>query len=220
MEEWLEFHAARGVEHFFLYNNDSTDDYASKLTSRCTVIDWPGKAQQMPAYNHHAKTRPSKWTAYLDMDEFLFSPMQQDLRGFIEKEYNNYSAIGANWVMYGPCGHKTRPAGKVWDNYTQPTGDGNLGNLHVKSIVRNEYIVHWGHPHTAQLRAPHVYVDENKKSFTGALTPAHSVNKLRINHYYTKSEEECRLKAERGRSDNGQKRDADSMLRSFGVNPK
>ncbi len=31
MKEWIEYHLLIGVEHFFLYNNDSTDNYAEVL---------------------------------------------------------------------------------------------------------------------------------------------------------------------------------------------
>ncbi|MBQ3442569.1 MAG: glycosyltransferase family 92 protein [Selenomonadaceae bacterium] len=31
LREWLDYHLAAGVEHFYLYNNDSSDDYATVL---------------------------------------------------------------------------------------------------------------------------------------------------------------------------------------------
>ena len=31
LKEWIEFHKLQGVEHFFLYNNNSTDDYEQVL---------------------------------------------------------------------------------------------------------------------------------------------------------------------------------------------
>ena len=31
LAEWLEFHLLAGVEHFFLYNNNSTDDHREVL---------------------------------------------------------------------------------------------------------------------------------------------------------------------------------------------
>ena len=31
LREWLDYHLLAGVEHFYLYNNDSTDDYAEML---------------------------------------------------------------------------------------------------------------------------------------------------------------------------------------------
>ena len=45
LDEWLEFHCMMGVEHFYIYNNGSTDGTAEKLrqspyADRITVIDW------------------------------------------------------------------------------------------------------------------------------------------------------------------------------------
>ena len=31
LKEWLDYHLLAGVDHFYLYNNDSSDDYAEVL---------------------------------------------------------------------------------------------------------------------------------------------------------------------------------------------
>ncbi len=31
LREWVDYHLLAGVEHFYLYNNDSSDDYAKVL---------------------------------------------------------------------------------------------------------------------------------------------------------------------------------------------
>ena len=31
LKEWLDYHLLAGVEHFYLYNNDSTDNYKEVL---------------------------------------------------------------------------------------------------------------------------------------------------------------------------------------------
>ena len=31
LKEWLDYHLLAGVEHFYLYNNDSSDDYQEVL---------------------------------------------------------------------------------------------------------------------------------------------------------------------------------------------
>ena len=57
LEEWLRFHLLVGVEHFYLYDNDSSDDYLSVLRPFCaegkvTLTRWPGPMQQLKAYAH------------------------------------------------------------------------------------------------------------------------------------------------------------------------
>src|SRR4051794_35476653 len=46
LKEWIEFHKLVGVQHFYLYNNYSTDDYESVLRpyieiGEVEVIQWP-----------------------------------------------------------------------------------------------------------------------------------------------------------------------------------
>ena len=55
LREWLDYHLLAGVEHFYLYNNDSSDDYKEILApyveaNLVTLTDFPGKAMQYPAY--------------------------------------------------------------------------------------------------------------------------------------------------------------------------
>ena len=55
IKEWLDFHLKVGVEHFFIYNNDSTDDMLEILRPYedmgvVTVVNFPGRKMQIPAY--------------------------------------------------------------------------------------------------------------------------------------------------------------------------
>ena len=48
LAEWLGFYAALGVEHFYLYNNESTDDCETviapwRAAGAATLIDAPGR---------------------------------------------------------------------------------------------------------------------------------------------------------------------------------
>ena len=48
LKEWLDYHLFAGVEHFYLYNNDSSDNYAEVLApyiekNLVTLTDVPGK---------------------------------------------------------------------------------------------------------------------------------------------------------------------------------
>ena len=50
LKEWVEYHRMVGVEHFYLYNNDSTDNYKEELkyyldNNIVTLTDVPGEKQ-------------------------------------------------------------------------------------------------------------------------------------------------------------------------------
>jgi hypothetical protein len=55
LDEWVAFHHARGVEHFYLYDNGSSDDVQSVLApwlarGVVTLIPWPRRPGQKGAY--------------------------------------------------------------------------------------------------------------------------------------------------------------------------
>ena len=78
LREWLEFNHLVGVEHFYLYNNNSEDDYLRVLNpyikkGLVTLIDWPHNQKQMESYidciNNYSSE--SKWIGFIDIDEFI-----------------------------------------------------------------------------------------------------------------------------------------------------
>ena len=57
MREWIEYHLHVGVEHFYLYNNNSTDGYLDVLQPYVekgvvTLTEWPETPGQITAYKH------------------------------------------------------------------------------------------------------------------------------------------------------------------------
>lgn len=55
IEEWIRYHKLVGCEHFYIYNNDSTDNTVEILSpyvkqGLVTLIPCPGRGKQIPAY--------------------------------------------------------------------------------------------------------------------------------------------------------------------------
>ncbi len=90
LAEWVTFHRVQGVERFYLYDNLSTDDWRSELEPEIAagiveVRHWPDVPGQASAYEdclrrHRTDTR---WIAFIDIDEFLFSPTGETAAGGI-----------------------------------------------------------------------------------------------------------------------------------------
>ena len=84
LPEWIRFHLAMGIEHFFVYDNYSVDHPATVLAQfveagRVTLIPWNvpiAGGGQVEAYaDCLVRSRDhARWVAFLDIDEFLFSP--------------------------------------------------------------------------------------------------------------------------------------------------
>lgn len=114
IREWIEYHRMIGVDHFYLYDNGSTDQYMSVLwpylnQKMITLVKWPDRIKkeegenlvhwvlstQIPAYENaiilHAK-KEAKWIVFLDIDEFLVPEKEDSLVRLLEN-YNAHPGI-------------------------------------------------------------------------------------------------------------------------------
>ncbi len=99
LKEWIDYHEKIGIEHFWLYNNNSEDDYQSvlqpyidrdlvELTQWCIpsvdVIQFNGI--QCGAYNDCLPKARGKtdWLAVIDTDEFIVL-CNRTLRNLLEE---------------------------------------------------------------------------------------------------------------------------------------
>ena len=204
LEEWLEFHKLVGVDHFYLYDNESSDNtkdilepyiQAGEVSYFFTDMD---QCQFACYYNALTAFRDqSAWMAFIDLDEFLFSP-EGDLKENLKEFEAKAPGIAVNEVFFGSNGHLTRPEGLVVESYTKRQKD---GDKHIKSICQPQFTVcPANNPHSF-LYGGGAPVTENNEVCQGAFTETHSSNKFRIHHYYVKSYEEYERKLTRGRAD-------------------
>jgi FkbM family methyltransferase len=204
--EWLEFHKLVGVERFYLYNNNSSDNTLDIVqpyiqSGEVVLHDWPfSPKQQASAYEHCLKEykQESEWIAFLDLDEFLFPTEKEKLTEVLE-EFDSVPAVGVNTLTFGSSGHEARPTGLQIENFTKRSTDNFEVNRYVKSIVRPEQILRPNCPHFfIPINNKFCSVTENKEPLGGSISERLSVQKLRINHYYTRSKQEMKEKVMRG----------------------
>ena len=232
LDEWLAFCAAEGVDHVLLYDNASTDGARKVLrpwidAGFVELVDWPlhwKSGSQIKAFSDalgrlRGRTR---WAAFIDVDEFLFSPTGKPLPDIL-KEYEGHAGVIVNWQCYGSSGHKTRPPGLTIESYTRRARTGWPRNQRVKTIVdpvlaiapRSAHLfkvqpgralvtedfkpvrvvrtAHW--PRLLRHLAARIpYLPFDPYSKTNPSVRQVSVSTLRINHYVTRSEEEMPLK--------------------------
>ena len=79
LKEWLDYHLLAGVDHFYLYDNDSPDNQAEVAEPyiEAGLVDYfylPGQKMQLPAYNDALKKFKfqSRYMAFIDCDEFVY----------------------------------------------------------------------------------------------------------------------------------------------------
>lgn len=144
LREWLLFHLSVGFDRFYLYNNDSTDDYAESLRpflgattggrQRFELIDWPGYIQQNAIYDDCLRRAEHdvEWLAFIDDDEFL-SPQPGYSLPALLKEYKAYAGVAACWTIYGTSGRLYHESAPVISRFTRRAA---RPDQHVKCIVQ------------------------------------------------------------------------------------
>lgn len=110
LKEWLDYHLTVGVEHFYLYNNNSDDNYDEVLKpyvdkGLVTFINWPYDHSQFKAYQHCYENyrNETNWISFLDADEFFVPKYANTLEEWL-KTLDKYPAIVIHWRMFGTGG--------------------------------------------------------------------------------------------------------------------
>ncbi|PWU24924.1 MAG: hypothetical protein C5B48_03895 [Candidatus Rokuibacteriota bacterium] len=197
--EWLEFHRLVGAERFFLYDNGSEDEHRQVLEpyvdeGLVVVHDWPQSPGMAGAFNDCLREHrtDARWIAFIDIDEFLFSPLGVPLPGILQ-DYEYAPGVGVNQWIFGTSGHETSPPGLVIENYTRRA---STPNSFIKSVVDPARAVESGNPHFFWYQDGAVGVSENHEPLPANFgrSPNASWSRLRINHYMTKSKEEWQAK--------------------------
>lgn len=110
LKEWIEYHLLVGVDHFYLYNNNSQDNYEEVLkiyTEKgiVTLIQWPTLQGQILAYKHWYENfrNETQWVSFLDIDEFICLKYEVSIKKWVEK-YKKYPSVLMYWKMFGSSG--------------------------------------------------------------------------------------------------------------------
>ena len=218
VKEWLDYHLLAGVDHFFIYDNDSTDNFAEVIkpyvdTGIVTTMKTPVWSMGIPAYNESIKKFrfSCRYMAFIDQDEFIFPKSKSNIIQVIDEilsPNSNAAALGANWIFFGSNNLETADYNVgVLDRFT--ARDSNV-NQHIKSLVDPRKVNFFPNPHYANYFEGKYSVNENGKPFAGPFNEEKTADKIQVNHYYTKSKEEYQKKIEAG-VNAGWKRDMNSF---------
>lgn len=210
--EWIAYHQLVGVDHFYLYDNESTDDSAEILTALAklgivTYKFWPsqpGLNKQVSAYEDFLaspQVRDTRWLAIVDGDEFIVPIEGGDLKAIL-KHYDGIGGVGFNWRVFGSAGEQVRGDAPVMARFARASSPDHPANRHLKSIV-HPTLVRAPNVHMCEMQEGHRIVDEGGAEVDYLRKGYHNrivSEKVRINHYFTKSREEWNAKRARGRA--------------------
>jgi len=212
LEEFIIYHFLQGVEHFFIYDNGSKNPIKNRLNhyffhTKCTIISYPGKVKQVEAYNDFIQKYGHKtnWVAIIDGDEYIFPKIDKNLKDFL-KRYEDYHAVGINWVNFGSNNIEKKKKGYLIENYTKCEKN---QNKHIKTICKPRFVKKILNPHYVEDKIDNkFFVDPKVRIITEkSFNSTHTIDIIQINHYWGKSMEEMREKIERGRATMNSKRE-------------
>ncbi len=202
LKEWIEFHKLAGVEHFYLYNNNSSDNYLEVLdpyikTGDVELVHWSNDKKgwnetQQNAYKDAIKKCKNtvRWLVMIDCDEFVFPVLGDNISDFL-KNYEQYPALVVNWQCFGTSHVYRIPDDKLMIEMLVNKADpDHYDNRYVKSIINPKSTI------TGKSQVHHFYYHHNKSAVNADYvevknfrSPYVCVDKIRINHYRTRDEE-------------------------------
>jgi hypothetical protein len=227
IEEWVAFHLSVGVDYIIVVDNGPSAHLPRILAPyrEAGVVDLvtftARGEQQQQAYERVLKKMAGKtrWLGFIDVDEFLF-PVSANTLPEVLSDFDDFAAVAVNWVSYGSSGHETPPDGLVIDNFTER---GELEhvfpwprlrqhhlpedhpeaylpmNTHVKTVLDPSRVKNFRTAHHFSYLPGYVCVTENKEPISQPVSDRVSVEKLRINHYWSKSLADIHKKVDKGR---------------------
>lgn len=110
LKEWIEYHRIIGVDHIYLYNNNSDDAFLEVIDQYIkddfvTLVDWPYNQKQMESYKDCANRFKNEtyWLGFIDIDEFIVPVIDDSIKDFFRRFHDRPSVL-IYWRMFGTSG--------------------------------------------------------------------------------------------------------------------
>ncbi|MED6146665.1 hypothetical protein PIB30_036637 [Stylosanthes scabra] len=135
LREWVMYHSKVGVDNFLLYDNGSEDELKNMINElrgegyNISTLLWIWPKTQEAGFSHSILYSKSmgmcKWIMYVDVDEFVFSPLWNNLengkhgslKSLVPQE-KRAGQVSVNCLEFGPSGQKVHPLEGVTQGYT------------------------------------------------------------------------------------------------------
>ena len=216
--EWAAFHRAAGAGRLYLYDDGSTDGTAGAAAAampEITVIPWAQRFEdarggwlgggrvhnQVAAYAHALANFGGgwRWMAFLDADEFLV-PVGRDYAAALEGL--DVPNVSLPWHMFGRGGHAGPPPEGTVAGYLRRARDPvdpARGASGFKTLV-DPCAVEVVGVHEMRTSGDRTWNDAGARATFGARRDAgfYSAERLRLHHYYARSDAELKAKIARG----------------------
>ena len=201
IKEWINHYIEEGVEHFYLIDNGSTDDYYEKIKMYEKYYTLVKDSTRLPhgtqtylynkIYLQKIKSE-TKWLIICDIDEYIYARNGYNkIPDVLNKIPSHIEKIWLPWKNFGSNGHKNQPSNiiqsfiKMGTNMDKKKGEGKI-------IVKTENLVEIETGgHRAKLSKNDIYYNINGDTHENFIVTHEKCAKfnLHFNHYRTMSEE-------------------------------
>lgn len=195
LKEWINHYLKEGVDHFFLVDNGSTDNYDLKgYEEKVKVWVNPKKHAQVELTNHYLENvKKYDWVLVVDLDEFMYARKGfKTINEYLRSVPSSVHEIQVPWKSFGSSGHIIQPK-SIIQGFTRrqkyPDTFPSLDQIftETKSIVRGSVLKHIDihiHTHTQK------YLPNGKKVDTTFQSVYENLLRdsfLHLNHYRIQS---------------------------------
>ena len=223
LKEWLDYHLLAGVGHFYLYDNDSADDYAEIIApyvkaALVTCKKLSGGSMQFAAYNDAVQNYrfQCRRMAFIDLDEFIFPKKTSDTISArldeILKNFPEAAGVAINWQIFGSNnleaadynrGVLERFTRRAPEDWVVPIPKRTIpgGNAQIKTIANPRRIDFFTSAHFPIYFTGGYSVNEIGGRVDNYCNNPVTAASIAINHYNVKSRAEFQAKLNRGRAD-------------------
>ena len=213
LREWIEFNHLVGVEHFYLYNNNSEDDYLSVLQpyideELVTLVQWPHNQMQMESYKDciNKFSGETQWLGFIDIDEFIVPKTTNTIYEFLQPFEKKAGSVNIYWKLYGTSGLMERNLDGLvsedftvcWPKYC------DIGKCFYNTAYgfnpdskKNGCLHHWFWANHKGKDIPPINIFNHVCTEDRNIADTYDFP-IQINHYFTKSYKEYAMKRAKG----------------------
>jgi Glycosyltransferase family 92 len=207
LPEWIAHHLNLGIEHFYIYDNGSTDGtreviYPFIERGIVTFVDWPIVPASPACYWDFLKRyrSSSKWVAFFDADEFLFEKTPGETMRVLRSSERR-PAVAINWRYFGSAGYEAIPTGLVTERFVLAD---TSGDAHVKVIAQPTEIFRYRNSHSFYYRHGRLGVTPDGRRVYGSFATPRDDPILVLHHYVYRSRQDYERKLRQGFVDKGE----------------
>ena len=156
IEEWIKHYLSEGVEHFYLIDNGSTDNFREKIKNYMKYITLISDPLRLPKigtqtflYNKYYLNKIKKeteWIIICDIDEYMYARRRfSKIIDFLKILPHKIQNIWIPWKLYGSNGNKNQPK-SVISGFLKRKKDNNFtkDNGYGKTITKTNNLVRFG----------------------------------------------------------------------------